>query len=241
MKSIFHHSIKAFLFSAATSLMIAASGHSAVVEGDAAIIRVNGSGSPDNFSVLVLNNLSAGDSLFFTDAGWLNGGGFLGSEGAGTTDILTSDVAAGTVLDISTSSLNASGEQMFLFTGTKASPTLVAGINWNNSGWITSGTVASDTSYEPNQGTGALTSGVDYLTLNISSSSSLRYNGTLTGTAAQLRTAISNPANWVASSTSDQSWTGGTFSVTAAPEPATFGIVLLGGAILTLRRRHLIC
>ena len=109
----------------------------AVSEGDVAIIRVNG--NTDGFTVLALKNLSASDSLFFTDAAWQSGGGFDSGEGAGTTDILTANILAGSTFDVATSGLNASGEQVFLFTGTKAAPSLVYGINWNNSGWITSG------------------------------------------------------------------------------------------------------
>ncbi|MGC3991835.1 MAG: hypothetical protein QM796_19505 [Chthoniobacteraceae bacterium] len=235
MKLSMLNPIKALVLTGLAGLLLATTGHSAVLEGNVAIIRVNG--NTDGFSVLALTNLSAGDTLYFTDAAWQNGGGFSGTEGAGTTDILTSDIAAGSVFDISTSSLNASGEQVFLFTGTKTSPTLVAGIDWGNSGWITTGATASDTSYAPNQGTGALTSSLDFLAVGTSAAAA-KYNGTFSGSVDDLRTAISNPANWV--TTADTSWTGGSFTVTAAPEPATFGIVLFGGAILFVRRRHLL-
>jgi hypothetical protein len=222
--------MKTFILFGGALLAAASLSHAVVTAGDVAIVRANATN--DGFSVLALRDLSSTEDLFFTDAAWQSGGGFASNEGAGTTDILTADISAGMVFDVTTSGTNASGEQFFLFTGTKASPSLVFGLNWNNAGWITTGSTDTDISYEPNQGTGALSSSLDYLSLGTGTGAAVRYSGTLTGTPLQLRTAISNPANW--ESSSDTSWTRGAFAI---PEPSSALMVGFSVAALFLRKR----
>ena len=197
---------------AATSGNIGAVG--VVTKGDVAIIRLNG--STDGLTVLALRNLLAGEVLYWTDDGWTAGNAFRGAEGAGTTDVLTSDIAAGSTFDVTASSLNASGEQLFLFTGTKASPTLVYGADWGNTqGWDADSTGTGD-SADPAVSGGGLD---DEETVSIAGNP-VKYTGTKTGTKAQLLAAIANFNNW--STTSDTSWGDGNFTiVTPAAEPAT--------------------
>lgn len=195
-----------------------------IVPGDVAIVRVNN--DVDGFSLLVLRDIAASESLFATDRGWIAAGGFRDNEGNGATDFITAGILKGSVIDVTaanvgTLALSASGDQIILFTGTLVSPGLVFAMDWGNaSGWDADATSAT-TSADP-----VVARLADRYTVTLGSAAAYKYNGVTTGTPDQLLNLIADSANWV--STTDAKWSGGGFTV--VPEPSTF----IGGALLAL-------
>lgn len=93
-----------------------------------------------------------------------------------------------------------SGESLFAFQGTIGSPTLIAGINLNSSGWATT---LSNCDYTPTLSTlpAALNSNNYAFTLTPSSSNMrLKSSVNIPGDAASARTTIATKANWEFSS-----------------------------------------
>ncbi len=194
--------------------------------GDIAIIGVNSDGD-DEFSFLLLRDITAGTSIYITDKGWNDGTGFYTVLGDGRWQWSTSSaLSAGTIVNIKTTNngvieagslvatpgtvswaenngtvLSYAGDQVFLYQGTEASPTLITGCSWNvessssDSNWDGSAT-STMTSALPNQ----LTNGVNAIWLHASGPTekdNFRYNCSVTtGSADVLRSAINNLSNW---------------------------------------------
>ncbi len=125
--------------------------------GDLAIIGINSDGD-DEFSFVLLKDITAGTSIYVTDKGWDDTTGFFSVSGDGIWQWSTgSDLGAGTIVHIKTTnngireegSLAASigtvvwveneistavsytGDQFLLYQGTEASPTFITGCHWN--------------------------------------------------------------------------------------------------------------
>ncbi|WP_127562585.1 Hint domain-containing protein [Nioella ostreopsis] len=130
--------------------------------------------SPESFSFVALTSISAGDVISFTDSGVRSDTGQINPGASSVEGILdwtapAGGVPAGTVVTISSNgiftpsetisvshgsvvvaddpvSLNGgSGDQLFAFTGSIASPNYLAGVNANNSDWESSLTFDSTT------------------------------------------------------------------------------------------------
>jgi autotransporter-associated beta strand protein len=184
--------LKYILFAFATALT---SAQAEISVGDIAIIRVNN--NTDSFSYVSLVNISGTETILWRDSSWNSAnGGWRTTET--TNGSFTAPATAGTIGDISSGGgFNNGGEQVFLFQGdfngssTAASAKHKFGVNWDNSGWLTSGTVGTTSeSYQPstlvgNNGSIALGSGDQWY-----------YSGMLTGTSKTLLSAIANPGNW---------------------------------------------
>jgi hypothetical protein len=69
----------------------------ALAAGDLALIGINTS-NPDTVGVLVLKDLTAGDTFNITDNGWLAAGGFRSGEGVLTYTVPSGGITKGTVL-----------------------------------------------------------------------------------------------------------------------------------------------
>ncbi|MBL4577615.1 MAG: hypothetical protein JKX74_04030, partial [Flavobacteriales bacterium] len=204
-----------------------------VAAGDIAITGFNADNLPDDqFSIVVLTTLAAGEEIFFTDNGWLAAGGFRTGEGVltwtvpgggltcGTEVTFTNNapwtVTAGTVSLTGSFLLNVTGESIIAYTGTLNCPTNLFAINdVAGGGWDADATDAQ---------TSALPSGlVDGNTaialVHIDNS---KYDcSTSTGSAAVLRAAIANNANWAGDNSAQVSLPPTcTFSCTC-PEPVT--------------------
>jgi len=171
--------------------------------GDIAFVGVNTSGT-DAYAFVLLKDIASGTSIRFTDKEW-DGTKFTDGE----ADLLwtsTGTLAAGTVVTIQPNAtiastgtltgdgggLGGSGEQVFAITGTVAAPgTFVSaiGIGPSTGGLITTGSATSDISLVPD-GLALGANAVNIIGANA------HYTGALTGTPADLLSAISNSANW---------------------------------------------
>jgi hypothetical protein len=173
---------------------------------DVAIVRVNS--SVDGFSVLALRDLARTEALYWTDDGWTQANAFRAGEGSGTQDVLAQDVPCGSVFDVPASSLSGDGDQVFLFTGTLAAPSLLWGVDWGNaSGWNEDASDAN-TSADPAVTGGGLS---DSQTVSLSSYDSHRYTGGRTGTVTEITAWVADPANWTAVASTN--WGEARFSV----------------------------
>ncbi|MGA9378020.1 MAG: CARDB domain-containing protein, partial [Phormidium sp.] len=216
--------------------------------GDIAIIGYNTT-NPDSIRFILLVDITTGTTFNVTDNGWQSNGNFTTTEGI-LTYTAPSNISAGTVLTWTNGSssnssgfnsnspfgfaFNTSGDSITIYTGTLASPTLIYALNSGTTGWSPNA-INSTTSAEPtaaNNGTLITgTSTVAILTANG------YYNGAITSeTKAQLLSAISNPANWTASSsiTNLSNWQSSftvntasqpnlTISLSDSPDPVTVG------------------
>ncbi len=151
--------------------------------GDIVIVGINSDGD-DEFSFLLLKDITAGTSIYVTDKGWNDDGtGFYSDLGDGIWQWSTaSDLSAGTIVHIKTTNngiiepgslaaepglvewiegsgnavISYTGDQIFLYQGTEADPTIITGIHYNvedatnNDNWDGSSD-SNKTSALPNQ------------------------------------------------------------------------------------------
>lgn len=182
--------------------------------GDIAIVGFNTS-NPDSIRFLVLADIDSGTTFNVTDNGWQSSGNFRTGEGILTYTAPT-DITAGTVLtwvngnnnnssgfnsnNPSNFALNASGDSLTIYTGTLASPTLIYAIS--SGAWNSDSTSASTSSEPTSTNNGLLLTGTTTVAITANNGTNGYYSGsTNSGTKAQLLSAISNSANWTASST----------------------------------------
>lgn len=194
--------------------------------GDIVFVGLNADGD-DEFSFLLLKDISANTEIYFTDKGWDDSNGFSSFSGDGIgLWISDADMSAGDVINIKTTncgvvepdSLSASqgnvswveqatisfmGDQIFLYQGTHEAPTFIAGIHYNVFSDVTN---QSNWDGESNSNcTSALPDdlkdGVNaavWVSDNGTESDNFIYNNTLmSGTPQQLREAINNESNWL--------------------------------------------
>ncbi len=234
--------------------------------GDIAFIGINTDGD-DDFAFVLLKDISAGTSIKFTDKGWNDGAGFFTVLGDGIWEWSTaSDLPAGTIVHIKTTndgiieagSLAASpgtvawyennstvisyaGDQVFLYQGDEATPTIIAGIHWNVEAGTTTGNwdgsaTSAMTSALPDQ----LTNGVNAIWVyqaGPTEKDNFRYNGSTTsGTPSELRTAIYNLNNWDVDDTNTTAYTLNpfpcSFSVTVPPAISSASYSANTGALI---------
>jgi len=184
-------------------------GQSTLNPGDIAIISMY-TDNPDTFAFVLMVDIQAGTQIRFTDAGWLQTGGFrTGAEGCWTytapTDLPSGMVIGFDTLDPSWSyytstimtgafSLATAGDQVIAFQGTDVAPTPIYALNNDTTGgnaWQSNAT---------NSNTSALPTGliVGYSAVGMfPEKDNVAYNGITSGTKAELLAAIGNPANWV--------------------------------------------
>lgn len=179
----------------------------AVGVGDIAVISF-ASDSPDALAFVALRQIPAATVIRFTDSGWQAGGGFRANEGGiqyTTPSILTPgtvvsranpfDSGGWTVnnagVGANNLSLSTSGDQLLAFLGDAASPAFVHAVHFDSTGYVDA-TSSNTTALPPGLSVGE--SAVD-----LGEVDNGYYNGTTTGTATDLLTAIGNPANWTTS------------------------------------------
>jgi hypothetical protein len=183
--------------------------------------RMNATGVEDEIALLTLVDIAPGTFLNLTDAKYTTNaqpqcpGGIVWTA--------TQCVPAGTVITIQTSALisntgavtgsgfglSSGGDQVIVYTGTAAAPNYITALTSN--GWIAANTTCNGSlSMIP----AGLTDGTSAANLSTATGNdngnavNAYYTGTQTGTPAQLKASILNPANWiaVAGSTAPQTW-----------------------------------
>ena len=209
---------KLFLLFFILAISVGIFAQTSLTAGDIAIVGFN-SDDPDEFAFVCLVPLDAGTIIRFTDAGWLNGGGFWngtvwwggnspegGVEFNAATSYNAGDVIiySGTGGEWTTYSvdpldgtfgLGTNGDQIIAFQGTATSPApIIYGLHFGASSWGEDGVgFWTDDSYLPTgliNGTSAVAVGdVD----------NGYYNGGAMSDLNALRTAIGNSSNWVTS------------------------------------------
>lgn len=179
--------------------------------GDIGFVEYNAD-NPDSFGFVTLAPLSGGETLQFTDHGWLASGGFRDTEGVLTWTTPASGVGVGTVIDIENGVANlgsasgnlffsTSGDQVIAFQGSVSSPSLIAGLNNNSSDWASDAT-SSNTSALP----AGLVPGESAIA--ISEVDNAVYSGITSGEVTTLRQALYDPANWTGDNANRLNFTG---------------------------------
>ena len=167
----------------------------AFTTGDCAIVGFN-MDSPDDYAVLLLDELPAGMSLTATDAG-VDSSGTLRTNEDHKTYTPTSAVPTGTVLtstEFGSLNLPAAGDQVLVYTGDVTSPTFICALNDQDSAWATTGDQLTRSYLPP-----GLVDGVTAISMSPEVDNAV-YDTTsapTSGTPDQLRAAIHSTANWI--------------------------------------------
>ncbi len=188
--------------------------------GDVAITGYQ-SDNPDKISFVLLTCVESGTEIHFTDFGWLSTGGFR-IAGSGTTKegVLTwtsdTDLSCGAVITMlpgsnevnsgtissgslwpNSISLEVAGDQVFVFQGSLASPTLLTGIQMNGA-WDADA-VDRMTSAQPS----AFTDGVNSVSFTPERMNAVfngcPLSGELVGSAAMISQTIYTASSWILS------------------------------------------
>ncbi len=186
----------------------------AIIEGNLAVVGMN-STNPDELILVALADLAAGDSFEYSDNEF-NGTSFDDTnEDEFTYTVASPGIAAGTVFSVGVAvpAFSNNGDQVNLYTGTPASPSIIWIFDFDNSNTLAGFGV------DVNEGPGE---------------ENWEYTGSRTFAApADAIAALQASSNYT------QSGSRITFDLTpfVIPEPASFALVALGGVALLGRRR----
>ncbi|MFP9098215.1 choice-of-anchor I family protein [Flavobacterium sp. RHBU_24] len=206
--------------------------------GDMAFIayRMNATDTEDQIALVTFVDIAQGTFINFTDAKYTTNvqaqcaGGFVWTA--------TTCLPAGSVITIQTSALVANtgaltgngfglssgGDQVMVYTGTAAAPNYITALSSN--GWLAVNTSCSGSASMLPLGLVDLISAANLSTApgNVAANTvNAYYNGIQTGTVAQLKAAIFNPANWVGADagTAAQTWPSWAFPSSPAVQNVT--------------------
>ncbi len=197
---------KFFLLNALAFLCFAGSlsAQTTLSAGDISVIGYRADG-PDGFAFVTWVDLAAGTQIRFTDNGWFASGAFATTENdMGWTNSTGSTIVAGTVIAISSPSststanigtttggldgLSNSGDQVFAYQGSLATPSLIFGLNMNGTGWTADRTSSNNS---------ALPSALASANVHINHVDNAEYNGARSSnTVANHKTAVADASNW---------------------------------------------
>jgi hypothetical protein len=182
--------------------------------GDIAFLGI-GTDTPDKYAFILLKAVDPGTSISFTDNTWLNGTTLATNENTSTWTTSTS-LPVGTVIVISDgpvvtgggtatgnlSGLSADGDQILAYQGASTSPSFIAAISsesFASTCNTATGGALNNLSCLPSP----LVDGVDAISVTTSTVEvdNAYYNGSTTGTIAEILAAINNRNNWVTSET----------------------------------------
>lgn len=245
--------MKKLLIAAVATVLAAGAAQAAVSAGDIAVVAYR-SDDADAFAWVALTDLAAGTTLSFTDSSWQSTAFRSGENGViswtSTTAVSAGSVvkwqagtstwndgSVATVTNPGVLSMSAAGDQVFVFTGTFASPALVYGLQFANpNGIVTAGPSAStNTTNVPDGLSLAARTMVD-----VGNFDNGYYGGPTAGTRLELLQAIADPTNWVVSNDNldtSTAWAS-SFTVATIPEPSTYALLLGGLTTVWLRARR---
>jgi len=198
-------------------------GQTTLVAGDIAITGFN-SVDPDEFTFVLLTDVTTATEIRFTDEGWLAAGGFRGTgEGflAWTAD---SDLICGTEILIKDSGatyaastgtvtipiggagfgLAVAGDQILAYQGTELVPFFIYAVNFDGAGW--SDATSPNDSAIPT----GLTSGTDAVDLGETDNG--KYDCSVTADQALILAAVSTDTNWTEQNTTPLTLGGCTYT-----------------------------
>jgi len=185
--------------------------------------RMNASGTPDEVAFLTLVSILPGTRIQMTDAKFTDNpqpqcpGGFtwispMQIMPSGTVFTVQNDAGTASTgtLEGSTFGLSSSGDQMIVYTGTAADPSYVTALSSND--WVTGVLTACGGSLSKRPA--SLQDGISCISLSTApgqvggNTVNAYYAGQQTGTDAELKASILNPANWIGagSGTPAQVW-----------------------------------
>lgn len=216
--------------------------------GDVAFLSLIGD-NPDTFSFVLLNDIAAGTVINVTDNGWLASGALRTGEGVlqyvaptaqaigtvityvdGATNTGWTNISGGTTFALSTS-----GDSLIAFQGTltgtgstttSPSPTVLAAVTINRSGFDTDATNSNTTALPTGLTVGTNAVAVGQAAAEFDNS---RYTGPTTfNSVTEARTAINTASNWTGSDTVTTNFTG-TFTIGNVPPTPGLTITQSGG------------
>ncbi len=193
--------------------------------GDIAFVgyRMSATGVEDEVAFVLLESLTGGTVINFTDAKYTTNAQPQCPGGITWTAPSNTCVPAGTVVAIQTNTLvanlgtvtgsgfglSSNGDQVIAYTGTAAAPNYLTALTSN--GWVGANTSCSGSESMIPAGLSNGTTAIDASTAPGSvagNAANAYYSGTQSGTPDQLRAAMMNPANWIAAAggTDPQNW-----------------------------------
>lgn len=177
-------------------------GQTTLGNGDVVITGFNAD-NPDQFSFVLLTDVTVGTEIRFTDNGWEAAGQFRTGEGilvwTATTDlpcgteIVVDDqspfvVTQGVITDSPGFALAIAGDQILVYQGTEVAPVFIYAINFDSAGW--SDAISANTTALPS----GLTDSVDAVDLD--EIDNAKYDCSVTADASLILSAVSNVGNW---------------------------------------------
>ncbi len=255
--------MKKILLTMAVAAGLATGAHAQLI-GDIAIIGMGA--DTKTLSFVILRDFAIGESVSFTDSGWLSDTeAFRGGEG-GATFTFSSLTAAGTVISGSASTnaqwgalsgwssisdavvggngmnFSTAGDGVLAFSGSDLSPGFLFAVSSTPFGFSTSSSSSSNNTAIPTSltvGSGAIAKAAG--TGSGDEFDNIYYSGITSGTAAFLFSAISDEANWTGSDTVYTPVSGFTIEAAAVPEPHEYALGIAGLVVLVAfaRRRRM--
>ena len=266
--------LKVVASSAFALSVIAEQVDAAVTSVDIAIIgnytdgNSNGATTGDAFAWVVLNNVGAGEVLYFSDSSYRTGTASFIAEGLVRYTVPAGGLSAGTIMNFASGALpsgyvhvantaysdgdtpsltpSSGGDQLVIFqdndVSNSAGFTGIWAVNNSSTSWGATGTSQTESDLYP-----GMTNGVNALALGAGAGPSdefdnVRYTGTTTGTAAEILASIQNLANWERTndlSADPVNWvTNGQSSFTIVPEPSSLAALMCGAAGFVFLRRR---
>ncbi|MFD1951202.1 Calx-beta domain-containing protein [Sphingomonas arantia] len=186
--------------------------------GDIAIVGYGADTGVKSFSFVILADLS-GQTINFTDNGWLAAGGFRGGEGT-SSYVVPAGTAIGTVVTVNvtgTFNPSTSGDQIIAYTGSATEPTLLYAVDFADG----NAAYAADAG---NSNTSAVPTGLTFGETALAfGADNAAYTGPLGGTRAEILANIADETLWTQNDTAGVTYPAG-FTVTAAGEAGSFAI-----------------
>lgn len=204
-------------------------GQTTLSAGDIAITGFN-SDDPDEFSFVLLIDVTNTTTIKFTDNGWFSAGGFRANEGilewtatsdlpCGTEITITDgspfSASIGSVTDDNSFLLASSGDQILAYQGSEASPTFVYAIHFDGTTGWSADAISAQTSALP----AGLTNGTNAVAINEIDNSA--YDCSTSSDSPIILTEVSNNTNWSGSDTIRQNLAACYYSCASCPGGVT--------------------